>query len=174
MATATKLFVALSAAVGLTLVIGNTTGFAAVARSIQMMDACDPETFNEEFGDGTCVRQGGVSLDAFITQLVHSQKAGSWNFAPGNVRLREGEEFVAENHGGETHTFTKVEEFGGGFIGDLNDLSGNPVPAPECLDFGTMVFIPAGGSSDAEVQPAGVHHYMCCIHPWMRTDVIVR
>jgi hypothetical protein len=33
---------------------------------------------------------------------------------------------------GETHTFTEVAQFGGGLVGLLNDLSGNPVPAPEC------------------------------------------
>src|SRR5688572_30103203 len=116
MATPTRqLLTALATALGFALVIGNTTGFAAVVRSIQMMDACDPETFNDAFGEGTCVRQGGVPLDSFLTQLLHSQKAGAWHNAPGVVRLRSGEEFVAENHGGEVHTFTEVDEFGGGF-----------------------------------------------------------
>jgi hypothetical protein len=175
MATRTKRFLAaLSAALGLVLLIGNTIGFAAVVRSIQMMDACDPETFNAMFGDGTCVRNGGVTFDHFIAELEQTEKAGAWHNAPGVVRLREGQEFVAENHGGEVHTFTEVDEFGGGFIDELNGISGNPVPAPECLDFGSLVFIPSGGSSDPEDESVGVHHYQCCIHPWMRTDVIVR
>ncbi len=35
-------------------------------------------------------------------------------------------------------------------------------------------FVPPGGVSDPKVEKPGVHHYQCCIHPWMRTDVIVR
>jgi len=157
------------------LLIGNTSGFAAVVRSIQMMDACDPETFNIVLGDGACEnRNGGQTFSDFIAELAATQKAGAWHFAPSAVRLREGQEFVAENHGGEVHTFTEVAEFGGGFVNELNGISGNPVPAPACLDFGTLVFIPPGGSSLPEDESVGVHHYQCCIHPWMRTDVIVR
>ncbi len=48
--------------------------------------------------------------------------------------------------GGELHTFTKVATFGGGFIPPLNQLSGNPVPAPECLqpENATNIFVEAG------------------------------
>ena len=72
------------------------------------------------------------------------------------------------------HTFTEVDEFGGGIVEMLNDLSGNPVPAPECLALGDNDFIPPGGRSPPEVEGPGVPHHQCCIHPWLRTDVTVR
>src|SRR5215831_12478213 len=42
-----------------------------------------------------------------------------------------GDQTVLENKGGETHTFTRVDQFGGG-LARLNGLTGNPVPAAEC------------------------------------------
>jgi plastocyanin len=115
-----------------------------------------------------------VSLDTFIKQLTKHERAGAWHFTPDPVRLRDGQAFQARNTGGEVHTFTEVDEFGGGIIPELNELSGNPVPANECLQLEPDDFIPAGGRTEAETEEPGVHHYMCCIHPWMRTDVIVR
>jgi plastocyanin len=172
--TVTKqLVAALGIAVGLAIFAG-TVGFASDVRTIAMKDQCDPETFNKAFGPGTCVKNGGVPLDTFIAQLTHTEKAGAWHFTPDPVRLRDGQAFKARNTGGELHTFTEVDEFGGGLIPELNALSGNPVPANECLDLAPGDFIPAGGETEAETEEPGVHHYMCCIHPWMRTDVIVR
>jgi plastocyanin len=178
MATSTKRFiVTLTTAVGLAVLVSGTTGFAAAVRTIQIMDQCDPETFNAKFGNGTCVgNAGGVKLDVFISQLMKHGKAGAWHFTPDPVRLREGEEFSAFNHGGEAHTFTEVDEFGGGFVQDLNDILGL-TPTPECAAL--ALTLPAGlvfpgQSTDPEDEDVGVHHYQCCIHPWMQTDVIVR
>ena len=89
-----------------------------------------------------------------------------------------GQSIVIENRGGETHTFTPVAEFGGGFVTELNGISGNPVPAPECLNFGLIVFIPAGGievgpTAGSSELPVGSHKFQCCIHPWMRTVIDV-
>ena len=58
----------------------------------------------------------------FIRQAKH--------FAPPNVTMRIGERLVATNRGGEVHTFTEVEEFGGGIVPDLNELTGLPTVAP--------------------------------------------
>ena len=89
--------------------------------------------------------------------------------------MLDGEAVQARNTGGETHTFTEVKEFGGGFVAILNDLSGNPVPAPECDPTSPEIgFLLPGSTSDPDLEEPGVHHYQCCIHPWMRTDVIVR
>ena len=48
----------------------------------------------------------------------------SWRFAPSPVTMRVGQRLVATNHGGETHTFTEVEAFGGGIVPELNQLTG--------------------------------------------------
>ena len=161
--------------VGLAVAFAVAGGMAANNKVIHMNDQCDPETFNAAIGPGTCVSShAGVKFDNFIRELSKTQKDGAWNFAPGEVRLRDGDTFQAENVGGEDHTFTEVDEFGGGIVPILNTLSGNPVPAPECLQLGPGDFIPPGGITAPEDEEPGVPHYQCCIHPWMRADVTVR
>ena len=169
------------AAVGLAMVAG-TVSYAAGARIIRMEDQCDPETFNAVFGDGTCVNSHpGVTFEHFINELMLTQSAGGWMFSARQVNISEGQQFQAQNDGGEVHTFTEVDEFGGGFIPELNDLSGTPVPARECIALTQKPgfpfideLIPAGAKSEAEDEDTGTHHYQCCIHPWMRVDVTVR
>ena len=158
------------------LAVAGSAGFAAGVRTVDAKDQCDPETFNAVIGPGTCTgHNGGVPFDVFIAELTQTQSAGAWYFAPGVVRMRDGEAVRARNTGGETHTFTEVKEFGGGFVAILNELSGNPVPAPECDPTSPEIgFVRPGGVTDPDVEEPGVHHYQCCIHPWMRTDVIVR
>lgn len=179
MTTGTRQFLTgLTLAVGLATLAGRTTGVAAAIRSVTIMDQCDPATFNQAFGAGTCVgNPGGVPLDMFISQLLHHQSAGAWHFAPDPLRLSDGEKFIATNHGGEMHTFTEVDEFGGGFIPELNALAGGLTETPECA--AVFAALPAGlilpgHSTTPEDEDVGVHHYQCCVHPWMRTDVIVR
>jgi plastocyanin len=170
-----KLTIAGSISVALALCCAGSMGFAAGIRTVSMKDQCDPASFNAAFGAGTCTgHNGGVSLNTFLQQLTQAQKAGAWHFAPGQVHLRDGDAFQVRNTGGETHTFTEVNQFGGGFVDFLNQLSGTPVPAPECLQLAPADFVPAGGVTAPEAETPGVHHYQCCIHPWMRADVVVR
>jgi len=171
---ATRLLKGGSAALALAFALVGI-GRAAGIRTVLMKDQCDPASFNAAIGPGTCVgHNGGVSFDTFVQQLQHAQKAGAWHFAPANVELRDGEAVQAENTGGEVHTFTEVDEFGGGIVPFLNQLTDNPVTAPECLALSGGDFIAPGGTSTPEVEEPGIHHYQCCIHPWMRTDVVVR
>ena len=170
-----KLAVAGCLSVGLA--VAGTVGFAASIRTVDMNDQCDPATFNAAIGPGTCIgNNGGVSFDTFIAELSRTEHAGAWHFAPGVVQVLDDEAFQGRNTGGEFHTFAEVDEFGGGFVPLLNLLSGNPEPAPECDPAANpeINFVPPGGVSDPKVEKPGVHHYQCCIHPWMRTDVIVR
>jgi plastocyanin len=143
-------------------------------RLVTMMDACDPETFNAAVGPGTCIRNGGVRFAKFLQLLGQHQKVGAWAFAPTSVNARVGQELFAVNRGGEVHTFTEVEEFGGGIIPDLNVLAGVPVPAPECLALAPGDFVPPGGSTTDDVEEEGTELYECCIHPWMRMVVTAR
>ena len=82
-----------------------------------------------------------------------------------------GQLLVATNRGGETHTFTEVEEFGGGIAQQLNDLMGLTTVAPECNQLSGTDFIRPGASSSEKEDEAGVEKYQCCIHPWMRAQV---
>ena len=154
---------------------GDAAAFAAVAaaseRFVAMMDACDPTTFNAVLGDGACARNGGITFDHFLGLLEQNGSVGAWHFAPAVMNVSVGQTLVATNRGGEAHTFTEVEEFGGGFIQLLNDLSGNPAPAPECLHLSGADFIPPGGIARDDVEEEGTEHYQCCIHPWMRVTV---
>lgn len=138
---------------------------------VSMFDACDPATFNAALGDGTCTRSGGVRFDDFLQQLGRHRSVGAWHFAPSNVTMRVGQLLVATNRGGEEHTFTEVEEFGGGIIPQLNDLTGLTTVAPECTQLAASDFLAPGASSREEEDEAGVEKYQCCIHPWMRAEV---
>ena len=141
-------------------------------RLVTIMDACDPASFGAQ--NVSCIRSGGITFEQFLDLLGKHQTVGAWHFSPGTVNARVGQTLLAVNRGGEEHTFTEVEEFGGGIVPPLNDLSGNPVPAPECLGLAPDDFIAPGGSYTDEVEEAGTEHYQCCIHPWMRVDVNAR
>lgn len=143
-------------------------------RRIELLDACDPASFDAALGAGSCVRSGGLSFAAFIGQVGAKGEAGAWRFAPGSVETRVGQTLLAINRGGEAHTFTEVEEFGGGIVPVLNQLSGNTEVAPECESLAPSDFIPPGGTSSDEVEESGTERYQCCIHPWMRVTVTAR
>jgi hypothetical protein len=147
-------------------------------KKIRMYDDCEPTSFNAVLGDGACVGNGHTTFDEFIGELAATQDAHKWRNQPSQMLLNIGRPTLIENRGGEDHTFTEVAEFGGGFVDALNGISGNPVPAPECLNSGSIVFIPAGGVEEGPTAgtsdlPVGTHRFQCCIHPWMRTVIEV-
>ena len=147
-------------------------------KKIRLLDDCEPTSFNAVLGDGACVGNGHTTFDEFIGELTETQDAHKWRNQPVEMQLNIGRPTLIENRGGEIHTFTPVAEFGGGFVIALNGISGNPVPAPECFNFGSMVFIPAGGVAEGPTAgssdlPVGTHRFQCCIHPWMRTVIEV-
>ena len=133
---------------------------------MRMKDKCDPPTFNAAAGPGTCVGDGNITFAQFIRELTSAKRAGAWHFDPAAGTVDEGTVLALENRGGETHTFTKVENFGCGFVAPLNELSGNPVPAPECATatLGGLVPKPAGpgnifvGAGTTEVGPTARGH----------------
>jgi hypothetical protein len=149
------------------------------AGGIVAHDACDPATFNDMFGEGTCVKEGHVTLDDFVAQLQSTHVAKGWSFTPNQLAARFGVDLLGNNIGGETHTFTPVKAFGGGFFLPLNELSDNPVPAPECLTLDLAEdLVVAGAKYTIEkeelaevVDASGLARVQCCIHPWMRATV---
>ena len=147
------------------------TAASAAAHAVTLFDACDPQTFNAALGAGACSRQGGIRFEDFVEQLTRHHSAGAWHFAPSEVTMQVGELLMASNRGGETHTFTEVEEFGGGIVPFINNLVGLTTVAPECRQ---AVMLPPGTSSSETADEAGVEKYQCCIHPWMRAEVRIK
>ena len=143
---------------------------------VNMLDACDGDSFNAIFGAGTCNRAGGVTFDQFIAELTHLGSIGPWRFAGLTANVQVGQDFVATNKGGEVHTFTEVAEFGGGLVPLLNQLSHVPDVAPECTPAALDPddFVPPGGTYRERVSHSGNVKFQCCIHPWMRSEVKVR
>ena len=147
---------------------------SAVVRVV-MRDACDPATFNPAVGPGTCERhRPGVPFGQFLSILRARHAVGDWRFAPAELTMHVGDTLTAFNDGGEVHTFTEVDEFGGGIVPVLNEAGGTPDVAPECAAIQPSEFT-APHHTDiegVETEP-GTFKYQCCIHPWMRTIVHV-
>lgn len=146
-----------------------------VTAKVSVQDQCDPASFNAALGAGTCTKQGIITFSQFNTELNATHRVGAWQFVPTNLAIAVGQSIAATNDGGEAHTFTEVEQFGGGIVPALNQASGNTVEAPECMTLtpADMVMPGATFTTDAETS-AGTELYQCCIHPWMRAVVTSR
>jgi hypothetical protein len=160
---------------GHTISPANPGQFAAVTehgKSITLFDGCDPETFNDPVtgvGPGTCLRPGGVRFQSFLDQVRDHHSVGAWHMAPGQAIIQLGDALEALNQGGEVHTFTEVENFGGGFFQPLNDLGGFGAPVTECLQNPQLLH--PGDKFHEITDEVGVEKYQCCIHPWMRAVI---
>jgi plastocyanin len=153
--------------------------------NLDIRDYCDPTSFDAVLGDGACDRStatGFITFAGFQAELGADKSVGAWRFAPDQISVAEGATLHVTNLGGETHTFTQVKDFGGGFVAPLNAASGNPVPAPECAQIvdGNLVpqppgpdniFLPAGASATVPLDQEVNANYQCCIHPWMRLTI---
>lgn len=159
---------------------GRRGNGAGALQQVVLLDECDPATFNDAFGPGTCtnvVGAVGVKLPDFLKALPTGHP--DWLFYPTHIRIKQGDTLRAVNQGGEIHTFTEVKEFGGGFIPVLNNPPNSP-SVPECGS--GYVNNPAmastrviqGSSLLVTDLKRGVHHFECCVHPWMRMDVEVK
>ncbi len=159
----------------------NTTPAQVVA-----LDECDPKTFNlpGNGGPGFCknVALGYTGLgyattfSKLFTEAASLSPDPKWDFEPDNLTVKEGTPIIAVNQGGETHTFTEVANFGGGFVPPLN---GGENAAPECaLGYSDVAVartrILQGSQLQVTGLSKGVHYFQCCIHPWMRTTVVVK
>jgi len=154
--------------------LASTTLGASEERRVTMLDDCDAATFNAAIGPGTCVKDGGVTFQEFIGQLIATGEAPAWRFAPEQVLLADGGSVDAYNRGGEFHTFTEVAAFGGGCVEPLNDILGL-TPVPECAIPGILGSTGVAPGEELEGAPltSGVHLFECLIHPWMRATVTV-
>src|SRR3954449_2394240 len=144
---------------------------------VRVRDACDPASFNAQFGPGTCITdRHGVELEDAVAQLQKHGSIRQWRFSPGEIHVREGEPVVARfTRGGENHTFTEVAEFGAGCVSIINDIGGfTGPPAADCA----LIPSTTVGRDVPELTVTGLargeHYFECLIHPWMRTTVTVR
>jgi plastocyanin len=164
---------ALIAASSLLLACNDSSGPSS-SPHVVATDDCEPASFNAALGAGTCTRAGTTTFAQFNAQLSAVHTVSAWRFTPTTLAARVGDVITVTNSGGEVHTFTEVENFGGGIVPALNTASGNPTEAPECAALQTEDFIAAGATvSEEKETTAGTEHYQCCIHPWMRATVTV-
>jgi hypothetical protein len=134
-----------------------------------------PSTQLSVLAPASLANHGTETVSIFVGEVAADRIAGAWRY--GSTAYTT----ALDNHGGETHTFTTVAKFGGGFVPVLNQLSGNPVPAPECLQppSASNIFVEAGTieigpSAGSAILPVGKTKVQCCVHPWMRTVINVK
>lgn len=178
----------------LTGVVWSTVGREVLAQgrqdpNIVMLDNCDPA--DPDYDDvGGCPEgthpslnayRGDVALAEFFALLFsplspvgHVFGHPSWRNEPSYATVRSGQTVRVTNRGGRVHTFTEVNDFGGGFIPLLN---GTLTPAPECgADFvpdPSVIFVATGETQRLSDMAPGLHKFQCCIHPWMRGAIRV-
>ena len=157
------------------LISSSVASAGAVHRRVQILDDCDAETFNAALGEGACVKDGDVTFDELIAQLLAQGEAPAWRFSPAQLKLDAGGTITASNRGGEFHTFSEVAAFGGGCIPELNELLGLQ-PVPECStgDIFATTGVPPGASLTTDPLDAGTHRFQCLIHPWQQTTIRAR
>lgn len=178
-------------AAGALLLIGLILLAVPSPQVFRVRDDCDPATFNAS-GRVICnpAFPGGTTVERFLQELTADQKVGSWRFNPDKVELDQGQGTSLESRAGEFHTFTRVDEFGGGISARLNTLSGSGPTRPECGSLGalaspssTNIFVPDAVSAPSQITgpvagssalPVGTTKWMCCLHPWMRSEVTVK
>jgi plastocyanin len=144
------------------------------------LDECDPATFNAALGAGFC-KNVTLGASTKLTDLFAKAAAGKpdpgWDFEPDTVHMKKGTILDVVDQGGEPHTFTEVEQFGGGFLPVLNAPGEETVP--ECADgFSNVAVARTRILQGSHVQITGLskgeHLFQCCIHPWMRVKVQVK
>ena len=182
-----RVVLALVLLLGAVIVAGTTTvvlGGVATASDIQKVlleDDCDPTTFNAAgqalFQQNLCEEDfdGSVTFGEFLDALVLVGGHDAWKFTPNRATISQGESLKAINTGGESHSFTEVEDFGGGIIPEINQLLGGLEPVPEAQDpniFGPTIIAPGDSLTVTDLN-VGMHRFMCVLHPWQRSVIKV-
>lgn len=145
------------------------------------LDECDPATFNapSAVGPDFCrnVALGAATkFSDLFEEAAHRNPDPKWDFEPDIVHIKKGTTLSVVDQGGEPHTFTEVEQFGGGFIPQLN---GGEATVPECENgFSNLAVARTRILQGSQLQITGLskgeHLFQCCIHPWMRMKVEVK
>src|SRR5438874_3814782 len=157
---------------------GDSPGLAQIVA----LDECDPTTFNAALGPDFCknVALAPLGFATTLADLFAKAAAGTpdanWDFEPDVLHIKKGTVLVVADEGGEPHTFTEVEHFGGGFIPGLNH---GEATVPECAGgFGNVAVAKTRILQGSELHftnlSKGTHLFECCLHPWMRVKVDVK
>ncbi len=140
---------------------------------IEVRDDCDATDPGWTPTGGCTLKGGAVNRAEFGLLLFSPLSSGSpvghpaWRMDPTYVRIDPNDTLRVANTGGRGHTFTEVENFGGGIVPPLN---GTLLPAPECAASAPLL---PGARTEVRGLAAGNHKFQCCIHPWMRVLVKV-
>jgi len=148
---------------------------------IVALDECEPESFNAVLGADFCKNVAlatfhfATSFSDFLNAAQNGTPDPGWDFEPDVLHVHEGTMLVVRNQGGEPHTFTEVKKVGGGFLDALN--AGQEI-VPECSGGFKNVDVAKtrilqGSEMEVPGLSKGVHHFECCIHPWMHVTVRV-
>jgi plastocyanin len=142
---------------------------------VVIRDDCDPSDPAWTPSGGCLRKEGDVNFAQFGRELSSPLSAAvvghqAWRNDPPYLEIEVGERLQIRNRGGRTHTFTHVQNYGGGKIPNPA-LNKGLVTAPECP---ASIDIPAGGKAEVSGLAEGDHHFQCCIHPWMRALIKVK
>ena len=178
-----------AAALVSTVIVGAAAFADGGGERFRVRDECDAATFNSVGLGNICdpAFGGDTTFQAFIDEITQTQQAEHWRFQPDRTVVDRGERTSIESRAGETHTFTRVANFGGGVVPLLNDLSGAGPTVPECGSPATGPLPPSatnfivlagsnggGPTAGSAALPRGTTKWQCCIHPWMRSTITVR
>src|SRR5262245_47558402 len=99
----TRYALATTAALAIGALVAATIAWAGPSsRQVEMLDACDGPSFNAALQDpDACARNGGVTFDKFVNQLLEQGSAPAWRFSPDKLKLDAGGTITAINRGGE-------------------------------------------------------------------------
>jgi plastocyanin len=168
-----------------------STALKAQVRSndanVTMMDDCSPADGGYN-GFGGCPEEapfpgsnsftGDVTVAEFFQLLVtplapagHIIGHPSWRNEPSYISIDAGQRVRVTNRGGRGHTFTKVAEYGGGFVPPLN---GALEQAEQCDPTQVVLLLYGEAQTLQDLEPGQLHKFQCCIHPWMRAAVRVK
>jgi plastocyanin len=155
---------------------------AADVAQVVALDECDPTTFNDPSAAGPeFCRNIAVGAQTTFSNLFAEAAAGTpdpnWDFEPDTLTIRKGTVVYVVDQGGEPHTFTEVEKFGGGFVPGLNGPGETVVP--ECAGGFSKVAVAKtrilqGSQLIVTGLSKGKHLFQCCLHPWMRMEIDVK
>ena len=143
---------------------------------VVIRDDCEPNDPGYAPTGGCLRKEGDVSFAEFGVELSSPLAPTSlighqaWRMDPPYIKIDADDTLMVRNRGGRAHTFTEVQNFGGGKI-PSPALNKGLATAPECL---VSTDIAPGGKAEVTGLTEGNHHFQCCIHPWMRAIIKVK